>query len=216
MAFVAAAALGATYAAWQASDTITGNTISTAELEIDAVGVASYGAVSKPIFAEDVLPGYKSAPAERAEITNNSSVALDLYFYIDDVTGIDTGACDAVALAWRASTPGDSSNFLGYGTAGDTNTYEATAVGPIAGYDADNTDAGLFSLVKYLVGPANAVKIADANVGQGFGPGDKIAIRQVAHFATDASYPEHSGSCTWTEYFIGTMPGKTPDFPEAE
>jgi predicted ribosomally synthesized peptide with SipW-like signal peptide len=210
IAAVAALALGATYAAWQASDSITGNTVGTAELAIDAVGVAVPGTDPKPIIASNILPGWKSPAAERAEITNNSTVPLDLYFYVENLVG-EPGACDAVALAWRASTPGDGSNFLGYGTTGDVATYEATLAGTIASYTPDPVTPGLLTLIENLEGPANAVKIANAN--NGFGPDQTIAIRQLAHFATDAAYPTHAGTCTWTEVFVGTLPGQTPAVP---
>jgi predicted ribosomally synthesized peptide with SipW-like signal peptide len=203
IAAVAALALGATYAAWQATSSIEGNTIGTANLEIEAEGVSAYGSETKPITASNILPGWESDPAERAEITNNSSVALDLWFYVEPLASSTPAACDAMALAWRASTPGDGSNAMGYGDA-----YEGTEVGNIGDHSGVDTDTGAFSLVDNYTGVANAVKIADAD--DGFGPGQVIAIRQIAGFAEDAAYPTNSGSCEWTEVFVGTLPDTNP------
>ncbi len=208
---VVAVAMGATYAAWQASDYIADNEVTTATLAIDAVGAAAFGSDEKPVFETNVLPGHKGLPVDRAEITNNSSVPLDLWFYITDVVGTP-GACDATKIAWRASTPGNGANWKGYGTAIDGTTYENTSVvGNIT--DTGSTTAGTFTLINQFVGVGNAVKIANAtstNPALGFGPGQKIAMRQIAGFAQDASYPTHSGTCTWTEVFVGTLPGQLP------
>jgi len=206
MGFVAALAAGATYAAWQAQDTIEGNTVSTASLAIDAYGEAAYGSDVKPVFETDVLPGDKGLPVDRALIENDSSVPLDLWFYIQPVAG-NPGACDATKIAWRASTPGDGSNFTGYGTAGDNATYENTSVVGNIG-DAGNKTGGTFTLVSDFYGVGNAVKIADAD--NGFANGQTIAMRQIAGFASDASYPTHAGTCQWTEVFVGTLPDQTP------
>ncbi len=198
--------LGATYAAWQATDGIEGNTISTAVLGITAEGVAAYGSESKPIIETEVLPGFKSSPAERAEVTNDSSMELDLWFYIDPVSG-NPGACDATKIAWRASTPGDGSNWMGYGTAIDNTTYETgSSVGNVG--DAGDPDNGTFTLVSAFYGAANAVKIADGS--NGFGPGEVIAMRQMGGFAEDADYGLHNGECAWTEVFVGTLPDELP------
>lgn len=200
---VAVIILGATYAAWQAQDTIDGNTVSTATLSITATGTAMYGAVAKPIEADNVLPGWESDPVERAEITNNSTTELDLWFYVENLTPAPgtPGACDAIALAWRASTPGDGSNYMGYGDG-----YEGTQVGEIDDHSGVDTDSGEFSMVENYLGAANAVKIAEGS--NGFGEGEVIAMRQIAGFVTDADYDDHSGTCTWNEVFVGTMPGE--------
>lgn len=204
MVFVAALALGATYAAWQASDTISGNTVSTATLKIDAYPNAAFGSDVKPVFATNVLPGDKSMPADRAEIKNESTVALDLWFYVDNLAG--GGACDAVKLAWRASTPGDGSNYKGYGPSASDLSYETTSV--VGNMASGNKNVGEFAPLNSFVGAVNAVKIADYD--NGFGPNQIIAMRQVAGFAQDAAYPANSGTCTWTEYWVGTMPNTNP------
>lgn len=208
IAAVAALALGATYAAWQASDVIDGNTVSTASLSIDAYGAAAFGSGEKPVSETDVLPGHKGLPVDRAEIKNNSSIPLDLWFYVTDISDSGSpGACDATKIAWRASTPGDGSNWKGYGTAGDNTTYENTStVGNIT--DAGNKNGGTFTLIGDFEGAVNAVKIAESN--NGFGNGETIAMRQIAGFSSDAVYPDHSGTCTWTEVFVGTLPGQNP------
>src|SRR5690606_37506163 len=107
IAAVAAAALVATYAAWQATDQITGNTVSTAQLKITAAGEAggtsAYPTEAKPIDWADALPGMTSSPEERAVVTNDSSIALDLWMYYENT---DEAPCLATKVAWQSSLPG--------------------------------------------------------------------------------------------------------------
>lgn len=189
---VAALALGATYAAWQATDSISGNTVSTASLSITAAGAAAYSLDASPIEWENALPGETSAPANRAEITNNSSIALDLYMYLEPVAG----TCTATKLAWRSGVAG--SGIFDYGYLGA----EPTNVGTKAGAGDDN-----FELVGALAGVANHVMVADSTK---FVPGAVIALQEIAGIATDADYPADAGTCEWTEVFVGTLPGELP------
>lgn len=200
---VAAAALGATYAAWQAAATIDGNTVSTATMSITAVG-AQGGApntVAKPVDEEDVLPGFISFPAPenvaRGLVTNNSSVALDLYMYFDNIVG---DACDATKIAWQSSQPNSTTILGGYAIGS-----EPTVAGLIG--DMSDPDLGELSLVGAYAGVGNAVKIADDSY---FVNGAQVALRQISAFASDASYPDHAGSCTWDEIFVATLPDQSP------
>jgi hypothetical protein len=199
--------LGATYAAWVATASIAGNTVSTAELNITAVGAEGADAVEKPITAENILPDWQSDPAERAIITNNSSMPLDLYYYVE-LTGGQTDACQALGLAWHAGPPGgDGTETMGYnagGTWANTQAYEASnftfTIAQLLGVDEAT---GLLSLIGNLEGQGNAVKIADAS---SFEDGEQIAIRELAYFADDADYPTNAGNCEWVEHFEGRIP----------
>jgi len=200
---VAAAAMGATYAAWQASAVIDGNTVSTATMSITAVG-AQGGApntVAKPVDEGDVLPGFISFPAPenaaRGLITNDSTVALDLYMYFDNVVG---DACGATKIAWQASEP-NSTNILGGYAIGS----EPTVAGDISA--SSNPAAGELSLVSAYAGVGNAVQLADDTY---FTNGAVVALRQISAFASDAAYPTHAGDCTWDEVFVATLPGQNP------
>ncbi len=196
---VAAVALGATYAAWQASSSITGNTVSTANLSITAIGAAgSTGnpADPKPINWTNALPNQVSSPEDRATVTNNSSVALDLYMYLEVASSSNPGACAATNLAWQSSVAGGGSVQFGY-PAGPTPTGPGTL----------GVGAGYFKPVNSLEGIGGAVKIASSTV---FGNGAVIAVREIAGLASDAAYPANAGSCVWTEHFVGTLPGVAP------
>jgi len=188
---MAAAAIGATYAAWTASDDIAGNTLSTANVSLTAVGLAGSGGVANPLpFGEtNVLPGDVSSPVERAVVTNDGSVALDLKMYVDNVTG---PACEATKIAWQSRSivsGGPNVNLLGY-------TTDPVIVGSYGGPSGDTN----FTRLADITGVGQAVLVASA---ADFEAGEKIAMRQLAGFANDAVQAQHSGGCSWTLYFIG-------------
>ncbi|MFA4999678.1 MAG: hypothetical protein WC519_03070 [Parcubacteria group bacterium] len=200
---------GATYAAWQAQDTIGGNTVSTAVLQIDANGAGKTDpyAVPLPFSLTNVIPGYVSTDEERAIIENKSGVPMDLYMYVGGAGG---SACSAAKLAWQSSNPGGSV----------LKGYQAEAWPTSAGLMSQTSGVkgatGNFTLIynndnpvlSNLWGAGNRVKIADAANFQpddgvtGFG-NDTIAVRQVLGFATDAPNNLQGTSCNWTLYFVG-------------
>jgi len=205
---VAAIALGATYAAWQAADTIDGNTVSTAVMSITAVGQqgGAQSTYAKPVLEEDVLPGFINFQADNSDqiarglVTNDSDIALDLWMYFVLTSG-NPGSCDATQIAWQSSQP-NSSNVLGGYAVGS----EPSAATTIAVADAASINGGLSTVTNYN-GISGAVKVADDSY---FVPGAEVAVRQIAAFATDADYGLHSGSCTWDEVFVGTLPDEAP------
>ena len=140
---VAAAALGATYAAWQGSAQIAGNTVSTVSMDILATGVAAYGQAAAPLVWTDALPGETTDPLTRAEITNDGSTPMDLYMYLEP-----TGTCTATKMAWRSGVVG--TGIFDYGFLGAV----PTLVGTKAGVGTDDN----FMLVSAINTP---VKIAD-------------------------------------------------------
>lgn len=186
---VAAAALGATYAAWQGSAQIAGNTVSTVSMDILATGVAAYGQAAAPLVWTDALPGETTDPLTRAEITNDGSTPMDLYMYLEP-----TGTCTATKMAWRSGVVG--TGIFDYGFLGAV----PTLVGTKAGVGTDDN----FMLVSAINTP---VKIADDSK---FTPGAVIALQALAGFATDADYPADAGTCEWVEHFIGTLPDVAP------
>lgn len=198
---VAAIAAGATYAAWQATSSISGNTVSTANLSITAAGVTTAGGnpnVAKPINWSNVLPNTTSSPEERATVTNNSNVALDLWMYFEITE--NSGSCNATNIAWQSSVSGGGSVIAGY------------PAGPVPTNPGDIWATGAsfnFQTLKSLA-PAwggAPVKIASST---DFGNGAVIAVRQIAGFANNADYGANSGNCGWTEHFVGTLPGVAP------
>ncbi len=206
IAFVAAVALGATYAAWQAQAVIESNTVTTAQLAITAQGVqgGAESTYAKPVFEEGVLPGFINFQEDNGDqiargiITNDSSIPLDLYMYFKNVSG---AACAATKVAWQSSEP-NSVNVLGGYAIGN----EPDEAGEIA--DPANPDAGELALVSAYAGPANAVKIADADY---FVKGAEVAVRQIVAFATDAPNNLQGKNCIWKEVFVGTLPDQLPE-----
>lgn len=192
--FIAAVVAGATYAAWQASDEITGNTVSTAVLSIDASGVGTDNSDPAPINFAGALPGDISSPEDRAIITNNSDVALDLYMYFENT---EEATCAATKVAWQSSVAGGGPVLFGY------------PIGPLP--DDVGTIAGVgdfnFTIAQSLEGPSY-VQLADS---ADFEPGETVALRELAGLATDADYGTHSGTCQWKEVFVGTLPGELPE-----
>lgn len=195
---MAAAALGATYAAWNASDDVAGNTVSTAVLGISAAGAAGGSGVTVPLpfGATNVIPGTVTAPEERAVITNNSTIPLDLFMYWDAVTPSGAGnPCLMTKVAWQGAQAGTGVGLTGY-PAGVPPTVVGASTDPAG-------PLGSFALLSVNTGYANKVKIADDAI---FGPGASVSMRQVAGFATDADYPANAGTCGWTTWFVGELP----------
>lgn len=105
---VAAAAIagGATYSFFSASDTVTGNTISTAELSFDVEGEASTGALAKPLVATDLVPGGWSGWA-RAALHNDSAVPVRIHMYVDNLDG---SACPLTNLTVTTGESGSDAS----------------------------------------------------------------------------------------------------------
>jgi len=160
------------------------------------VGASSSNTTAKPIIEGNILPGFVSAQEERATVTNNSGVALDLWMHFvkTNQTGL---ACDATKVAWQSSIQGSITGLTGYSN-----------VPPLPSNPGlvDGTGASLnFTRVNDLA--TVPVKIMD---DQFFTPGAVVAVRQIAGFATDAVYGTHSGNCAWTEVFTATLPDVAP------
>ncbi len=140
-----------------------------------------------------MLPGDVTDPVERAVITNNSDVPLDLYMYLSGAGG---AACSATKLGWESLHP------FGVHVAGYTSPAVPTDPGDVAAsgsenftliYSAGNTHTNLW-------GAANRVLVAPASE---FGNGDEVAMRQVVGLANDAANNLQGQSCVWTLNFVG-------------
>ena len=99
---VAAVASVATWAVFSFTDSITGNTVGTATVLLDAKGEAATGIVSKPIVASNLVPG-QYTDYFRGALWNKSTVAVKLYMYLDNVTG---AACDKINLTMTTGHAG--------------------------------------------------------------------------------------------------------------
>lgn len=176
IAFAAALGVGATIAAFTASDTITGNTIATATVRIDAAEVATGGATPKPVNASNLIPGEVDPHKYEAQITNNSSVPLNLYMYMTSSTG---PACDKTKLAWQSTNSTGTTVLHGY-------TTEPTLI----------TDSN-FDFLSAMNTLTEKVLIASSTA-----PGATIIVRQKVGLDTTATNSDQGG-CTWTDTFYG-------------
>jgi hypothetical protein len=193
---VATVASVATYAVWNATANIDGNTIGAAQLSITATAAGKSSPVADPLpfSAEGLVPGSVTTPELRAVISNDSDVPLNLYMYVE---GIGGAACSATKIAWQSSRPGN----------GVLNGYSATPFPPVLNPgQIDGTDSSLnftniysASNVTNLWGIDNKVLIADS---ADFENGDKVALRQIVGFATDADNSYQGTSCEWTLKFV--------------
>src|SRR3989344_880985 len=102
----------ATYALFNAQDTIPGNTISAADAYLDGHNFRG----NKPINSAAMVPG-EWTPDGRAEIYNIGDIPLNVYMYADNVVG---AACDKTNL-WVAT-----------GYAGGNETANVLFNGPLA------------------------------------------------------------------------------------
>lgn len=92
---------GATYSFFSATDSIEGNTISTATVEIDAKGEAGQGVMAKPIATSNLVPGQYTDWA-RGAIWNKSTVPVRLYMYTDNLQGAACALTNLVVTTGNA------------------------------------------------------------------------------------------------------------------
>lgn len=176
IAFAAALAVGATIAAFSASDDITGNTLATATVSIAAAGVATGGFTVKPVDADDLVPGGVDEDEFQAEITNTSDVPLNLYMYLTSPTG---GSCSKTKLAWQSYDVTTATVLFGYATAPTLITEPN------------------FALLSTFDDISEKVLIASSTPPLG-----KVRVRQKVGLDTSAT-DDDAGGCVWTETFYG-------------
>lgn len=90
-----AAVAGITYAVFSDSDTIEGHTVSTAHVNISAVGEAGSESAPKPIDADGLLPGEMTDWYRGAVHNEVDSSDVRLYMYAENLSG---AACDKINL----------------------------------------------------------------------------------------------------------------------
>lgn len=103
IAFVAAVALGATYAAWTAYQDVTGNTVSAAEIKLKLIDGPNNFDMQKPLTASNLFPG-QSTETATVRVVNESSVPVGVYMKLKDVTETKPGFCAALTLAVNLGT----------------------------------------------------------------------------------------------------------------
>ena len=127
---ITAVVVGGTFAAFQDTAVIEGNTIGTATIDINLEDdAAGYELLEKPIIAENLLPG-EETDGYRAVIKNDSTRNVDISMYATRTSG--PGTCPDINL------------FVEYGVADN-------------GVIGTNYD---FGPVNGLWGPGNAIPIA--------------------------------------------------------
>lgn len=92
-----------TYSFFSATDSIDGNTISTATVEIDAKGEAGQGVMAKPIATSNLVPGQYTEWA-RGAVWNKSTVPVRLYMYADNLQAMGMSAYQSHhddRICWR-------------------------------------------------------------------------------------------------------------------
>jgi len=180
---MAAAAIGATYAAWTASSTITGNTVSTANVSLTATGVANGSSVVSPVSVSNVLPGYV-APQTTGEfrtiVTNNGTVPLNVFMYVTGQTG---PACASTKIAYQASLPNSTTIYNGYFP------YSQLL----------NPEVIQFSFLSAL----DDVVTEKVPVVNNLAVGASVAVRTVPAFATNAPQALQNTTCVWSQVYYG-------------
>lgn len=169
---MAVALLGTTYAVFSDTESIDGNTLSAATVDIDLRALDS-GTIEKPLDLDNMLPGEWSEWA-RAEVYNTTpSTNVRVYMYADNLTG---AACDMVNLDVRTGhASGDETAFTVYN--GKLTDLQGSANrAEITGY--------IFTDPEYL--PSNTTAV----------------VQQRAELDSSADNSYQGTSCTWDEVFV--------------
>ncbi|MGB4943227.1 MAG: SipW-dependent-type signal peptide-containing protein, partial [Candidatus Moraniibacteriota bacterium] len=99
---VTAIVSGGTYSFFSATDTVSGNTITTATIAFSAEGESNETTLSKPIAGANLFPG-GFTPWARMALRNDSLFPLRYYMYVTNVTG---SACADVNLTVATGVAG--------------------------------------------------------------------------------------------------------------
>lgn len=164
---------GATYSFFSATDTVSGNTISTATLDFSVEGVAGEeGTIAKPLLAENLVPG-GFTPWARAALNNESDVPVKLHMYVDHLDG---SVCSLTNLV---VTTGESG----------TDTSERARVV----YDGPILD---------IAGEAKAIEVTGVPPSETLAAHATQHIQQRAQLDENADNGAQGKDCTWDEIFI--------------
>ncbi|HMO78497.1 MAG TPA: hypothetical protein PKD95_04875 [Candidatus Paceibacterota bacterium] len=178
---MSAAALGATYAAWTASSTITGNTVGTANVSLTSAGTANGTSVAAPVVVDNILPGYVGRQEDgefRTLVTNNGTVPLNVFMY---VTGADPITCASTKIAYQASLPNSATIYNGYFPYSQLVNPEV----PQFHFLSAVTQGTPLPIVNNLA------------------PGATVAVRTVAALATNADNSLQNTTCGWSQVYYG-------------
>lgn len=163
---------GATYSFFSASDTVSGNTISTAEIKLDAKGESSETTLAKPISAENLVPG-QYTPWARGAIHNQSLVPVRFYLYIDNLDG---AVCPLTNLT------------ITTGHAGSDTSERARTI--------------FQGSILEIAGSANRIELTGTPPFQTVGANITQVIQQRAQLDESADNGSQDQECIWDEVFI--------------
>lgn len=169
---VTALVSGGTYAFFSASDTVSGNTITTATISFSAEGESNETTLAKPINATDLFPGGYS-PWARAALENGSTFPLRYYMYVTNLVG---DACDQVNLTVATGVEGSDAS-------------ERTA------------NVYLGKLVD-LVGESQRELVSNVPPFDPAPAGSTQIIQQRVQLDPGATNDDQGESCTWDEVFV--------------
>lgn len=135
---------GATYSFFSATDTVSGNTISTATLEFNVEGVAGEeGTLAKPLLAESLVPG-GFTPWARAALQNESDVPVRIRMYVDHLDGSVCPLTNLVVTTGVSGTDSSERSRIVYegpilDIAGEAEAIEVTGIPPDEALPAHTT-----------------------------------------------------------------------------
>ncbi len=182
VAGVVAIVLGGTYAAWTASTTIEGNTLSTA-----TVSLGQTGNIEKPIEGDNMIPGEYTEPA-RAGIYNTGTVPLRIYMHTDNLSDDSTGGiCDYTLLSLYTGHANGSPSVDGDGRI----------------IDGQNNEAERYIETKSVLDWATQEELTGIPPFNELGANITQIIWQQAQLDPDAPQHLQGQTCTWDEVFTG-------------
>jgi len=173
------AVTAATQAVFSDTGTIAGNTVSTATVDIDAMGESRGGIVEKPIVATGLVPGEYTDWARGVVFNKSGSTNVRVWMYVNNLTG-DCGKTNLRITTGHASNGGigerqyDVYNGALSGLQGSVNRQEVT------GY--------IFNSPNWL--PAN----------------NSAVLQQQAQLDPSAGNGYQDTTCTWDEVFVAETP----------
>lgn len=163
---------GGTYSFFSATDTVTGNTITTATINFSADGEASETTLAKPINATNLFPGGYS-PWARAALENGSTFPLRYFMYVTNVSG---DACDKVNLTVATGVEGSD--------------------------ESERTANVYLGKLTDLVGESNRELISNIPPFDPAPSGSTQIIQQRAQLDESASNEYQGEGCSWDEVFV--------------
>lgn len=169
---VGSIATGGTYSFFSATDTVAGNTITTATIAFSAEGEANETTLAKPISATNLFPGGYS-PWARAALQNDSLFPLRYYMYVTNVSG---GACADVNLIVATGNEGSD--------------------------ESERTANVYLGKLLDLVGSENRELVSNIPPFDPAPAGSTQIIQQRAQLDASADNDVQNENCSWDEVFV--------------